>query len=146
ARGVIDAPLERDRANRLKRAVVKSGGRAAVTRYETVERFPADTTAPAIAALIRCQLETGRTHQIRVHLAHIGHPLVGDPAYGAGFVTKAETLPPPLAARVRKFRRQALHAATLRFAHPLSGKILSFESPPPADMAGLIDGFRKINT
>jgi len=146
ARGVIDAPLDRDSRNRLKRAVVKSGGRAAVTRYETEERFPADTSQPAIAALVRCQLETGRTHQIRAHLAHIGHPLVGDPVYGAGFATKAETLPSPLGKRVRKFRRQALHAAKLRFEHPLTGETLTFESPPPADMAGLIDGFRKIGS
>ncbi len=144
ARGGIDAPLERDSRNRLKRAVVKSGGRTALTRYETVERFPAKPTRAAIAALVRCQLETGRTHQIRVHMAHIGHPLIGDPVYGAGFATKAETLPATLGARVRKFRRQALHAAILRFAHPLTGKTLTFESPPPADMAGLIDGFREI--
>jgi 23S rRNA pseudouridine1911/1915/1917 synthase len=144
AKGVIDAPLERDARNRLKRAAVKSGGRAAVTRYETVERFPADTTRPAIAALVRCQLETGRTHQIRVHMAHIGHPLVGDPVYGAGFATKAETVPALLGKRIRKFRRQALHAAVLRFEHPVSGEVLSFESPPPADMAALIDGFRQI--
>ena len=144
AKGVIDAPLERDVRNRLKRAAVKSGGRAALTRYETVERFPADTTRPAIAALVRCQLETGRTHQIRVHMAHIGHPLIGDPVYGAGFATKAETVPALLGKRVRKFPRQALHAAVLRFEHPVSGEVLSFESPPPADMAGLIDGFRQI--
>ncbi len=145
ATGVIDAPLERDRNNRLKRAVVKSGGQSALTRYETVERFPADTARPAIAALVGCRLETGRTHQIRVHMAHIGHPLVGDPVYGAGFLTKAETLPTRLAARVRKFRRQALHAAMLRFEHPVSGEILTFESPPPAAMTGLIDGFREID-
>ena len=142
--GVIDAPLDRDSRNRLKRAVAKSGGRTAITRYETVERFPADTNQPAIAALVGCQLETGRTHQIRVHMAHIGHPLVGDPVYGAGFATKAETLPTPLGNRVRKFHRQALHAATLCFEHPISGEILTFESPPPAAMAGVIDGFRKI--
>jgi 23S rRNA pseudouridine1911/1915/1917 synthase len=77
-------------------------------------------------------------------MAHIGHPLVGDPVYGAGFLTKTETLPAPLGKRVRKFCRQALHAATLCFEHPLSGEILTFDSPPPASMAGLIDGFRKI--
>jgi 23S rRNA pseudouridine1911/1915/1917 synthase len=144
AKGVIDAPLDRDARSRLKRAVVKSGGRTAVTRYETVERYPGNTALSAIAALLRCQLETGRTHQIRAHMAHIGHPLIGDPVYGRGFLTKAETLPAPLASRVRKFRRQALHAATLSFQHPCTGEILTFESPPPADMAGLIDGFRKI--
>ncbi len=142
AKGVIDAPLDRDKNNRLKRAVVKSGGQAALTRYETQERFPG--TLPAIASLVRCQLETGRTHQIRVHMAHIGHPLVGDPVYGAGFATKAATLPAPLGNRVRKFHRQALHAAILHFAHPLTGAILTFESSPPADMVGLIDQFRKI--
>ncbi len=146
ARGVIDAPLDRDSRNRLKRAVVKSGGRAAVTGYQTQERYPADTARPAVAALLRCRLQTGRTHQIRVHMAHIGHPLIGDPLYGAGFLTKADTLPAPLAARMRKFRRQALHAAYLRIQHPLTGEILTFQSPPPADMAGLIEAFRKIGS
>ncbi len=144
ARGVIDAPLDRDARNRLKRAVVKSGGRPALTRYKTQERFPGDITKPAIAALVRCRLETGRTHQIRVHMAHLGHPLIGDRVYGAGFATKTETLPARLANRVQKFRRQALHATILDFAHPVTGEIMKFESPPPLDMANLIDGFRKI--
>ena len=145
ASGKIDAPLERDARNRLKRAVVRSGGQAAMTHYETAERFPAKIGLPAIAALVRCRLETGRTHQIRVHMAHIGHPLVGDPVYGAGFATKAGTLPQPLGAKVRKFRGQALHAATLHFAHPVSGEILAFESEPPPAMTALIDGFRKFD-
>lgn len=144
ARGVVDAPLDRDSRNRLKRAVVKSGGRPALTSYKTQERFPGNIAQPAIAALVRCRLETGRTHQIRVHMAHLGHPLIGDRVYGAGFLTKAQTLPARLADRVRKFRRQALHAAILHFAHPITGEIMKFESPPPADMTGLIDGFRKI--
>jgi 23S rRNA pseudouridine1911/1915/1917 synthase len=96
-----------------------------------------------IAALATCRLETGRTHQIRVHMAHIGHPLVGDRVYGAGFLTKAEALPAELKARVKAFSRQALHARLLRFAHPASGEVLRFETDWPADMADLVRAFRK---
>jgi len=137
AAGKIDAPLDRDPKNRQRQAVARTGGRRAVTHYHIEERFKSD-----LASLVFCRLETGRTHQIRVHLAHIGHPLIGDPAYGSGFRTKAELLPPPLNAHVRKFHRQALHAAVLGFEHPVTGDILRFECPVPADMARLIAGFR----
>ncbi len=133
----VDAPLNRDPKNRLKQSVAKSGGRRAVTRYGVKERFG------TAAALLNCRLETGRTHQIRVHLAHISHPLIGDDVYGAGFRTKAETLPAELRAKIKGFRRQALHARTLRFRHPITGEILKFETDWPTDLTDLIELFRK---
>jgi 23S rRNA pseudouridine1911/1915/1917 synthase len=136
--GVIEAPLDRDRINRTKQAVSRSGGRRASTRYAVEEDFA------GLASLLACRLDTGRTHQIRVHMAHIGHPIVGDATYGAGFATKAERLPAELRDRVRAFGRQALHARLLRFAHPRSGETLRFETNWPADMAGLVRAFRKL--
>ena len=135
--GAIDLPLNRDPRNRRKQAVARVHGRHAVTRYAVAERFR------GIASLLALTLETGRTHQIRVHLAHMGHPIVGDPDYGSGFLTKTEKLPVELKGRVKAFRRQALHARALSFAHPGSGEILRFESNLPADMAALVEGFRK---
>ena len=135
--GVVDAPLIRDPNNRLKQAVTRSGGRRAVTHYAVKERF--GTTA----ALISCRLETGRTHQIRVHLAHISHPLVGDAVYGAGFSTKAKTLPAELQAKIKGFRRQALHARMLRFRHPRTGALIKFETDWPTDLTDLVELFRK---
>ena len=136
--GQIDAPLDRDPRNRQKQAVARAGGRRAVTHYGVEERF----AAGAVSSL-RLQLETGRTHQIRVHMAHIGHPLLGDPTYGAGFLTKAATLPDDLARLVRALGRQALHAGLLGFAHPRTGEALEFSSGPPRDLAFLIERFRE---
>jgi 23S rRNA pseudouridine1911/1915/1917 synthase len=142
-RGTVDADLARSAANRQKIAVTKSGGRNAITHWQVRERFgPRD--APPLAALMACRLETGRTHQIRVHMAHIGHPLVGDADYGAHFRTKSARLPDDIRAVVDAFPRQALHAGLLAFAHPASGETLRFESPPPADLSQLIDAIRLI--
>jgi len=91
-----------------------------------------------IASLIECRLETGRTHQIRVHMAHIGHPLIGDKEYGRGFQTKVNLLPPEIRAQVAQFSRQALHAYSLQFTHPRNTKLLHFCTPLPNDMANLV--------
>ncbi|WP_417686980.1 RluA family pseudouridine synthase [Roseibium sp.] len=141
-KGTIDANLARSNANRQKIAVVKTNGRHAVTHWQVKERFgPEDQ--PALASLMECRLETGRTHQIRVHMAHIGHPLIGDHDYGAGFKTKANRLEEPLKSVVANFPRQALHAGLLAFAHPVTGETLRFESPYPADFDELLRVLRK---
>lgn len=130
--GTIRAALARSTLNRKKVAVVGEGrGRMAVTHYRTLETFPA-------AALIACRLETGRTHQIRVHMASIGHPLLGDPTYGRAGRRGLAALLDELG-----FHRQALHAGVLGFVHPISGEALRFESPLPRDMAELVDALRK---
>ena len=126
--GSVDAPLGRHRSDRTKMAVVE-GGREARTHYRVVERFRAHT-------LCEVELETGRTHQIRVHMAHIRAPLLGDPVYGG-----RPRLPPAasdeLRAALQGFKRQALHAHRLAFEHPATGEELVFESPLPADIVGL---------
>jgi 23S rRNA pseudouridine1911/1915/1917 synthase len=136
-RGTIDAPIERSARNREKMAIAREGhGRHAVTHYEVLEGYPAGAAEP-LASLVRCELETGRTHQIRVHLAHIGHPLLGDPAYGAAFRTKAARLPDAAQAALAALGRQALHATMLGFAHPATGQTLSFSTEAPTDFAGM---------
>lgn len=124
----IETRLDRHRTDRQRQAVFFDRGRHAVTRVRTVRRFGS-------AALVECRLETGRTHQIRVHMAHAGHALIGDGVYGG-----RRRLPSahPGAAEAAAFPRQALHAAVLGFAHPVTGEALRFESPPPDDMAGLL--------
>ncbi len=137
-KGTIDAPLARSNANRTRISVTrKPGSRHAVTHYQVLEVFVGATPAATIS-LLRLQLETGRTHQIRVHLAHISHPVLGDPVYGAGFKTREAALDGPLQAVVERLERQALHAALLAFEHPASGEAMSFESPIPADIADII--------
>jgi 23S rRNA pseudouridine1911/1915/1917 synthase len=146
--GVIDAPLGRAASNRMKRAVVgadRPDGRPAITRYSVTARLDGNGDEIADATLVECALETGRTHQIRVHLAHIGHPLIGDPLYGAHFRTKANTLVEPARSAVDGFRRQALHAASLGFVHPVSGNPMYFEAPMPADMAELFSSFARLD-
>lgn len=145
AAGKIDAPLGRA-ADRVRRAVVPSGradARHAVTHYTVLERFGLGKGGGA-ASLVECRLETGRTHQIRVHMAHAGHPVVGDPDYGQAFRTKANRLPEPLRTATKDFLRQALHAKLLAFSHPVSGETMRFEAPMPADMAALVAGFRNL--
>jgi 23S rRNA pseudouridine1911/1915/1917 synthase len=135
--GRIEAQIGRDAHNRLKQAVVRAGGREAVTRYAVEESFRDD-----LASLVRCRLETGRTHQIRVHMAHISHPLVGDRLYGSGYATKQAKLPEDAAAALLRFAGQALHAGLLGFRHPVSGETLQFRAEFPKDMAELVERFR----
>ena len=136
AAGRIEAAIGRKLHHRTRMAVVRpEHGRHAATRYQTIVRFPA--VGPAMTALVRCTLETGRTHQVRVHLAHIGHPLLGDAAYSTGFQTRIHKLGPKSQVALQALGRQALHAELLAFEHPLSGKPMRFLSPLPADMAAL---------
>jgi 23S rRNA pseudouridine1911/1915/1917 synthase len=139
--GTIEAPIGRSPQNRLKMKVARSGGRRAVTHYETARVF-GPKKAPW-AALLECRLETGRTHQIRVHLAAAGHPLLGDPLYGAGFKTKAARLPENAKFALQALGRQALHAHLLQFRHPVTGELLRFERPLPPPMAELIAALTK---
>ena len=133
AAGVIDAPLGRSAADREKMAVVVAEkGRAARTHWRVREQYgPAERP---VVSFVACRLETGRTHQIRVHMAHIAHPIVGDPAYATGFKSKAALLPEAARDAVSNLRRQALHAALLAFDHPVTGEALRFESPWPEDL------------
>ena len=135
AGGTVDAPIGRSMGDRLRQAVRdEEDGKRAVTHYRLRERFRAHS-------LLQCQLETGRTHQIRVHLAHAGHPLVGDPLYGGGLkLPKGASA--ELVAVLRGFRRQALHAEKLSFIHPASGEALSFGAERPADQLALIEALR----
>jgi 23S rRNA pseudouridine1911/1915/1917 synthase len=132
--GTVDEPIGRHRTQRIKMAV-RSDGRQAITHYRIEKRFRAHTLA-------RVRLETGRTHQIRVHLAHAGYPIVGDPQYGG-----RRRLPPGassgLTQALEGFPRQALHAARLTFVHPKSGKQVSFEAPLPADLVGLLGALER---
>lgn len=167
--GRIETNIARSTSDRKKMAVVKEkhfradhwsndhtdgeddslAGKPAVTNYralETFGRLDATGTQPA-AALVECRLETGRTHQIRVHMAHIGAPVLGDQTYGKHRWLKAEGKGPAFeraTATAKAFPRQALHATLLAFDHPVTGKALRFERPPPADMADLIDALRKM--
>jgi 23S rRNA pseudouridine1911/1915/1917 synthase len=120
--GTIDAPLGRDRRRRTRQAVRGAGEREARTHFEVIEVLPADT-------LVRARLETGRTHQVRVHFAAIGHPLAGDPEYGG----KGR----------HGLSRQFLHSARLSFHHPTTGKEMIFESPLPADLQAALERARK---
>ena len=125
--GVVNAPLARSSTNRKKIAIVEGGrGKRAVTHWRRLEVLKD-------AALVECRLETGRTHQVRVHMASIGHPLVGDPVYGRSGKTHGKIL------KELQFRRQALHATELGFIHPVTKGRLSFTSPMPPDMQELFD-------
>jgi 23S rRNA pseudouridine1911/1915/1917 synthase len=130
AGGTVDAPIDRHPTDRVRMAV-RDGGREAVTHYRVIKRFRAHTH-------VRVQLETGRTHQIRVHLAHAGFPIVGDKVYG-GRLTLPKGVSETLRQALRDFPRQALHAARLQFDHPVTGKPVECVSRLPADMRGLLD-------
>ncbi|MCD7097492.1 23S rRNA pseudouridine(1911/1915/1917) synthase RluD [Stenotrophomonas sp. MMGLT7] len=132
--GTADAPIDRHPRDRLKMAV-REDGRDAVTHYRLRERFRAHTA-------LECRLETGRTHQIRVHMAHLKHPIVGDPVYG-GALKLPKGATEALVAALRGFRRQALHAETLQFAHPVTGEPVSASAPVPQDMLQLLAALRE---
>jgi len=147
--GTIDRAIDRDPRAR-DRMAVREGGRDAATQWEVLERYggrpstkgqdprkTAKGAGAAVASLLACRLETGRTHQIRVHLASIGHPLMGDEVYGAGFRTKSALLPPNARGALTALGRQALHSHILRVSHPSSGEILEFRSELPLDLARL---------
>lgn len=134
----LTTQLARHKTDRQKQAVLFEGGRHAVTRARVIESFG----APACVALLECWLETGRTHQIRVHMAHAGHGLIGDPVYGGRRKLPLKSLSQGALDAVAGFSRQALHAASLGFEHPVRGETLRFEAPLPGDMTGLIDALR----
>ncbi len=152
--GRIETQIARHPSSRMKMAAVAAGGRTAITNYETdrVYRIPARNEAgkrgntSLSLSVIRCSLETGRTHQVRVHMAHIGTPIVGDALYGAGFRTKAQVFPEQVSDALSVMNRQALHAAGLQFTHPASGKIRRFESELPADIAKLCNIIESLET
>lgn len=130
--------LARHKTDRQRQAVLFQGGRHAVTRARIVERFG----TPPVVSLIECWLETGRTHQIRVHMTHAGHGLVGDPVYGGRRKLAARSISPVANEAVRQFPRQALHAAVLGFVHPVTDEPKRFEAQTPPDMADLIEVLR----
>lgn len=136
AGSTINAPIDRHPRDRVRMAVVKEGGgREAITHYRVREKFRSHT-------VVECRLETGRTHQIRVHMAHVKHPLIGDPLYGGAFkLPKAAT--ETLVEALRAFKRQALHAEKLSFIHPLNDEQMSFDAVMPKDMQALIQALRE---
>ena len=153
--GTLESLIGRSPKNRELMAVVQSGGKEAITHYQVLESFGGDPRAGrkardddgAVASLVECVLETGRTHQIRVHMTAMGHPLLGDPDYGAHFKTKAAKLAktaPDAAEALEALARQALHARLLAFEHPKTRKTMRFESDPPADMERLIEALRSL--
>jgi 23S rRNA pseudouridine1911/1915/1917 synthase len=145
AHGTIDRPIDRHPKSR-ERMAIREGGREAVTHWQVLERYSGSPSAKGarkgsaaepVASLLLCRLETGRTHQIRVHLASIGHPIMGDHVYGSGFRTKTALLPSPAQAVLSDLGRQALHAHILAVKHPSSGEFLQFRSELPPELARL---------
>ena len=135
--GEVEGPIGRDPRDRKRMAVVMRGGKPALTRYRTQRAWH------AAVALLECRLATGRTHQIRVHLASRGHPIIGDPLYLRRIPAVARGLPDPPRQLLLDFPRQALHAARLGFAHPRTGEALAFASPVPPDMQALLDALEQ---
>lgn len=141
--GTITGNIGRSTANRQRMAVVKSGGKEAITHYAVLQKFQPEGIKAPMAALVECNLETGRTHQIRVHMTHIGHPLLGDPAYGTSTANHMkQNIYKPMSENTRAvimgFQRQALHALKLGLIHPATGKAMEFTCDMPEDMQALI--------
>jgi 23S rRNA pseudouridine1911/1915/1917 synthase len=141
--GTIDKPIDRN-PNARDRMAVREGGREAITYWQVLERYQGQAEAGRgkkaplpVAAMVACRLETGRTHQIRVHLAAIGHPLLGDETYGSGFRTKAGLLPEKAKEALAALGRQALHSHMLSVKHPATGEFLTFRSELPPDLSRL---------
>jgi len=143
--GLIESQIGRSPFDRKRMTVLRAGGKRAATRYKVIEKFGAP--GRPFASLIECRLETGRTHQIRVHLTHLGHPLVGDPQYGRNRVAPKPKTPAEAQGftAAAEFSRQALHAFVLGFQHPSLHKTLRFQAPWPADFAELVEGLRGLN-
>ncbi len=135
-KGTIEANIGRDPHHRKRMFVREEGGRHAITHYRIAERFG------TAASLIQCTLETGRTHQIRVHMNHLGHPVIGDPLYGRLRAGSLPGLPKDVRESVRAFPRQALHAAVLGFVHPITGEECRFEASAPDDFNQLLSLLR----
>lgn len=140
-KGTIDKPLGRHPQARDKISI-RTDGRAAITHWQLLEKY-ADTAGKPVASMLECRLETGRTHQIRVHLASLGHPLIGDDVYGPGFRTKTALLSSDASSAVAALGRQALHAHLLGVEHPTSGKYVEFRAPLPGDLAALRSALAK---
>ncbi|MBX3496621.1 MAG: RluA family pseudouridine synthase [Parvibaculum sp.] len=132
-RGTVDANIARSSHNRQKMAAVKTAGRSAITHYAVQREF-----AGGLASLVECRLETGRTHQIRVHMTALGHPLLGDPTYGTGMKSRKAKLSVDAQIALERLGRQALHAHHLGFEHPVTGEKMSFDAELPADMRALV--------
>jgi len=132
--GIIEGDIGRSSQNRQKMAVVTRGGKPAITHYKILKRYFAKDDVSQSISMVRCDLETGRTHQIRVHMAHIGHSLIGDPVYGRVPKWAKKAFDPA----VITFPRQALHAFELRFLHPRTGELMTFNAPLPPDLEHLV--------
>ena len=136
ASGNIEGSIGRSRKNRRKMAIVTRGGREALTRYKVIERFG------EAVSLVECKLATGRTHQIRVHMTHIGHPIVGDTTYGRAPARKLKSLSMDAAQAISRAKRQLLHAATLGFRHPASRTVMTFDSTLPVEFENVVTKLR----
>lgn len=144
-KGVIVCNIGRHPTNRLKMSVVRNGGKNAITEYQLKQTFyeTFKESMTPIASLVACTLKTGRTHQIRVHMTHLGHPIIGDTLYGGGFSSKTRALPLKGRSAIVTLKRQALHAAILGFHHPIHGKFLQFHSELPEDMRAVAEALGK---